>query len=762
MNISLVVGLGVALLAGCAHQAEMPAQHRLADKGRTDYVIALAADHSPAEGRAAAELTHYLKEVTGAEFPVVTPEALGNRPCLAVGPGAVRALAPGLALDGLGQEGTVLESRPPHLFLTGGPGSARGTLYAVYSFLEDEVGCRWWSRTESDIPRRPTLAFPELHKRQIPTFEYRYPFWFAAFDQDWAARNKGNGYTLDAEHGGGVRYLGQGVHTFNALLPPAEYFPKHPEWFSEVDGKRLGPPSTAQWCLTNPELLAFCIQRVKEQLRDAPPESIASVSQNDAANRCQCPKCLAVEVEEGSASGPLLRFVNAVADAIKDDYPRAAVDTLAYNYTIKPPSLTKPRPNVIIRLCVSTKSLAFPLDNPRNREFAEDLRRWSEICKRLYIWNYTTCFGGYFMPFPNLRALGPDIRLFARNGVKGVFEQGNYTSPGGEFQELRAWVQAKLLWNPQADDRRLTQEFLDGYHGPAAPKIAEYIRLLHDTAEQADSTLGWSVPPTAPFLTLGLLTRADTLFQEAEAAVKDDPKLLRRAKLAHASVQYAVLRAWPTLRQEAQAKGLPWPWGNFNAAMAKFIAACAESHITNLNECNTATPEQFQSQFALPASLRSGVAVPELCAKLPADAWVDFQEDSFPQNPAYGENRPDPAASNGKAAWLSPTHGEWCAQLYLPISLWLDDPGQQWTAYIAVRADAPFSYGMYDVEQGKAVASHSFTATDLKDGAYHVYKVATTGLGYSRFVWVAPTVAPGKEGVWVDRIFLVKAGKDGQ
>ena len=141
------------------------------------------------------------------------------------------------------------------------------------------------------------------------------------------------------------------VHTFNAILPPNEYFPKHPEWFSEIGGKRVGSTNAVQWCLTNPELLAFCIQRVKAILRTAPPDSIVSVSQNDCDCHCQCAKCLAIEKEEGSPSGPLLRFVNAVADAVKDEYPHAAIDTLAYQYTHKPPRLTKPRPNVIIRLC---------------------------------------------------------------------------------------------------------------------------------------------------------------------------------------------------------------------------------------------------------------------------------------------------------------------------------------------------------------------------------------------------------------------------
>ena len=195
-----------------------------------------------------------------------------------------------------------------------------------------------------------------------------------------------------------------------------------------------------QYCLTNPELLAFCIQRVKEYLRHAPPDSIVSVSQNDGGDegRCQCAKCLAIEKEEGGPSGPMLRFVNAVADAIKGEHPRAAIDTLAYQYTRKPPRLTKPRPNVIIRLCSIECSFAHPLDHQQNQAFAEDLRGWGAIGQRIYIWDYIINFDHFLAPYPNLRVLGPNVRFLARSGVKGVFEEGNDASAGGEFAGLRA------------------------------------------------------------------------------------------------------------------------------------------------------------------------------------------------------------------------------------------------------------------------------------------------------------------------------------
>lgn len=99
--------------------------------------------------------------------------------------------------------------------------------------------------------------------------------------------------------------------------------------------------------------------------------------------------------------GPLLRAVNQVADAIKDDFPHVEVDTLAYQYTRPPPKITKPRSNVIIRLCSIECNFGVPLSDPSNSHFRDDMVGWSQISDRIWIWNYVTDFGNYVMPWPD-------------------------------------------------------------------------------------------------------------------------------------------------------------------------------------------------------------------------------------------------------------------------------------------------------------------------------------------------------------------------
>src|SRR5206468_2781635 len=96
----------------------------------------------------------------------------------------------------------------------------------------------------------------------------------------------------------------------------------------------------------------------------------------------------------------------------------------------------------------------------------------------------------YLLPHPNLPVLGPNVKFFVAHHVKGLFEQGAYQTWGAEMMELRAWVLAKMLWDPTLDADKLMDEFLDGYYGPAAGGMRYYLDTLHAAATDAGQPLG--------------------------------------------------------------------------------------------------------------------------------------------------------------------------------------------------------------------------------------------------------------------------------
>jgi hypothetical protein len=571
----------------------------LASKGTTRHVIVVDPAATAPELTAARELAAILRQITGADFMVATNARAPTRAILVGTGAAARSAFPDVPFDGLDAEELIIQTKGNRLLLAGG--RPRGTLYAVSRFLQQQGGVRWWTPWASRIPKQPTLRLGDLDLREKPAFEYRESFWYPAFDADWSWQNGCNGQSskLTPEKGGRISYKGF-VHTFYPLVPPEKHFAEHPEWFSLIKGQRT--TGRAQLCLTNPKLRDFMVERVKQWLRESPDAGIISVSQNDWHGACECADCKALDEAEGTHAATMLDFVNYVAEKIEPEFPRVAVDTLAYQYTRKPPKTIKPRPNVIVRLCSIECNFRETLDHPLNAAFADDIRGWSKLCQRLYIWDYTTDFAHYVQPHPNWFKLDANLRFFHANGVRGVFEQGAYQSHGSEMSELRAWVLAQLLWNPQQDGRALINEFLDGYYGPdAAPLLRRYLNLMHDASKGHNLTCYSGTD--ASFLRFKPLAEAEKLWQQAEAAAAKSPEFLERVRLGHLPVRYVWLSRWEKLRQECTDTGAAWPLANSRKlvaddwmSVAKGVPGKPWTKVTLLNEGGL-TPEKWSARF---------------------------------------------------------------------------------------------------------------------------------------------------------------------
>jgi hypothetical protein len=282
--------------------------------------------------------------------------------------------------------------------------------------------------------------------------------------------------------------------------------------------------------------------------------------------------------------------VNAIADAVAKDHPGIIIDTLAYQYTRKPPKRVRPRPNVAIRLCSIECEFNRPLDtSPYNASFVDDIKGWNAICDRLHIWDYVINYAHCVQPFPNLKVLQPNIRFFVANGVTGIYEEANYFSRGGELAELRTYLMAKLLWNPDANVDLAMREFLAAYYGAAAPRIANYIEETHRLAVSDPSFhMPIYVAPKSPFQTPEALKRFGAMFDEAERLVRDDPVRLHRVEVARLPILYT---------QIAHAGGLgyvltddalvPSSAGDLGPALERFERIARAEGLTAVSEGGT-------------------------------------------------------------------------------------------------------------------------------------------------------------------------------
>ena len=374
------------------------------------------------------------------------------------------------------------------LYITGS--CTAGTVYGVYTFMENYLGVRFYAKDFICVRDNPISRIPKDYcEVYSPAFLMRDTFWYdVSHHQTLANRLKDNSeYVPEME--GGIGYAGPFVHTLADLTNMPHEVGKQP-------------------CLTDEKVYQTVLANVKAWLRANPQAKIVSVSQNDSAAEhlgCQCANCKAIDDREGTPMGSLLTFVNRIAGDIKDEFPGVYVDTLAYRYTRQAPKTIKPADNVIIRLCSIECCFGHPLSDEscaNNAAFKKDIEEWSAICDNLYIWDYTTNFMYYLAPFPNLGVLRENVKFYKDHHVIGMFEQGNYQSTSGEFGELRAYLLAKLLWNPDMSEEeynRHMNEFLEDYYGAGWQHIRAYIDMITELAAKGEvgiyHSVGQMMPP---------------------------------------------------------------------------------------------------------------------------------------------------------------------------------------------------------------------------------------------------------------------------
>jgi hypothetical protein len=475
-------------------------------------------------------------------------------------------------------------------------GLPRGVIYGVYEFLE-QLGCRWFSSKVSHIPKRKSLAVPGMDIRQVPKLEYRDINSWDTRDGLYAVRNKFNGNQphITTVQGGKISYY-PFVHTFAALIPPEEYYDEHPEYFSLVNGTRVwdrldsGGSARTQLCLTNPDVKRLCAEKVEKWIEEHPEATIFSVSQNDWHNACDCPECTKLNEEEGSRAGPLIHFVNYIADYVGQKHPNVVIDTLAYQWSRKAPKHVRPRPNVCVRLCSIECCRAHPLredcelsgsllsnglftDTESPRSFQKDLADWAKVCDRLYVWDYVVDFCHYLLPFPNFHVLKDNINFFIENHVKCIFEEdSNSDHTGQEFAEMRAWVLGKLLWNPDLDTDDLVHEFIAGYYKAASDPVREYFHLIHDAVAK-DPHVHFTCHRQSKirFITPEIVAKSKALFGKA-MALADDDDVLRRVRIAGLPIRYYEIRTMPVDNPK-------------HAGMVdRFLADCIELGVHSIGE----------------------------------------------------------------------------------------------------------------------------------------------------------------------------------
>ncbi len=576
--------LATLLLAPLAssYGAETQEVIAIARDGKTDYTIVQSNRATEPEKFAVQELTTFLNRVTGAEFPVVTEVSLTGDNATRIYVGWTdHAARNGIDTTKLGEEEWVIRTIGDCLVLTGG--RPRGTMYAVYEFLEDHIGCHWLDRKTEVIPSKPTLEIRPLNVQAKPWFWQRQlhsPT--GSPDDHWLFLVRNKNYRYDFRGRAADRFFPKGafsrissprtsVHSFSKFVNGKDWFDSHPEYFSLVGSKRVPALSSAgpgQLCLTNRDVFRLTVRKLREFIAADRAEAAAAdstspkiywITQNDVYRaHCECSDCQSIVERKGGESGPLVAFLNAIAEDIEKDYPDVLVGTIAYNLTATPPKQVRPRDNVLIGWCdVYSKCDGIrPLNHPFNSRNYEEITGWGKVAPRLAIgddyWTALSYYKYFPTPYAMIDCVASDIRLFADQGAESFFaETPDYMAASQQFIPLKFWLGYQLLVDPHQPVEPLITTFMDGYFGAAGDAMREYLRYLRKRIDaDAQFKMLRDEPHKLAYLDLEFFKTSQTLFDEAEAGVESGSLQAKQIAVERFTLDGALLYLWPWLERK--------------------------------------------------------------------------------------------------------------------------------------------------------------------------------------------------------------------
>jgi len=549
------------------------------------YKIVIPAEPSKLEVKSANVLQDYITRVSGAQLQIVK-EGKGKfgGPCIYVGYTSKKEVVhPGK----MEPESYLLKVSGQDLVICAGSG--KGLIYGVYCLLENFMMCKKLAGEPAFVPSSPKITLPgnllELHK---PEFIYRECYYPASHDAEYLEWNQLQ--QLDD-------LWGIWGHSFNKLVPAATYFKTHPEYYALVKGQR----QPTQLDLSNEDVYNLIVGELKKRIVLNPDAMYWSISPNDDNGYCECDKCRAVDKENGSPSGSLIKFVNRIAAA----FPDKNFTTLAYGYTHKAPTSLKPAKNVYVFLSDIEAYRDKPLEYDGSAaNFRSDLKAWGNITKNLFVWDYITQFTNYLAPFPNFQTLGPNMQFLRENGVKGIFAQGSGDTYG-EWAELRSYLTAKLFENPKVDVKKIIASFMDDYYGEAGEYLLQYLDLLQEKMLASHRKLdiyGNPVNEWNAYLSPDNLDELSTLLDKAEGMVENSPLYQQRVMRARLPLEYTVLQQARFYGIEKHGIFVKDKAGDYSVKpkfaekVSKFVANCKKAGVTELSEGGL-KPDQYQEEW---------------------------------------------------------------------------------------------------------------------------------------------------------------------
>jgi hypothetical protein len=506
--------------------ADLPGLTLVKD-GRATAVIVTNGRPKESQALAAFELQEHLRIMTGATLEIVKENELQDdrsQVLILVGP-SNRVKERGINTKELEPESFLVKTTDDALILVGedatGSNPRMGTLWAVYDFLQDQLGCRWiWpGEIGRVVPQSPTVTVGSLDIRETPTIKIR-GFRMAAQEKHKVAYEKeGLGRFLDfgetfdqisEDERVWLRRMRMGRsfklsygHAFTDWWE--KYKDTNPDIFALQPNGQRGPrksskPDFVKMCVSNPQLWELQLAPIRKYAEKGARGLRVNACENDGSGGfCVCPRCRAWDadpntalaslpaIEDGSdvdASGNADEDASILPDSLSDRYahwynelarrareadPEACVIAYGYSRYRSPPSkIERLEPNVWIGYVGFN---AYPRPEEYRKMSTDEWFGWSRLGATVFLRSNSMFYCGEGAPYVVTGQLVEDLQFQVKNSLQAVDYdnlQGYWATTGPGY-----YVLARMLWDTGADPDQVLDEFYASF-GPMKESVRAY------------------------------------------------------------------------------------------------------------------------------------------------------------------------------------------------------------------------------------------------------------------------------------------------
>ncbi|WP_442511132.1 DUF4838 domain-containing protein [Novipirellula sp. SH528] len=517
--------------------------------------VVLDSEADPREERAANELRHWIREITGKRLVLLTKPSKRNNTKIYLG--AKWAKEYQQDLDYLAEsDGYAVRRSGNEIFVFGS--HPRGTLFGVYALLEKNTDIIW-PRPHPDFTALyshvPEIEFSQTDIVSRPAFKVREINFFGGdpnpvISHEWIGRNGGNTPTKLGKGFGYLHWLsgatigagGGYIWTFIGLDQKDETL------YPLVNGNRLRN-MWRQPCYTHPDVPKVMAQTAREILESVPGRQLEFLISRVGDNWevCSCPECMQpITLADGSQlhakstssiKDPLFfstrnyMMLNRMAEELVKDYPDLELHTHAYIFAAEPPKV-KIHPAIVPHFAAyPTKNERYPiLEQPSEpgAMWGRRMRQWSEEQDVKFGF-----FGYYYGEGFNALAdtAGPDYKALAEMGGVHAHCEGFPGDTGDlnswDFDGCEKWIIAKLQWDPTLNPADLRDEYITRSYRDASAPMRQFYQLINDSWHDSTNptTVNCHTPAKELFQKFivdpGLEKRLRVLLLEAQAIASD-------------------------------------------------------------------------------------------------------------------------------------------------------------------------------------------------------------------------------------------------